>query len=91
MDVPGFILFQLAGIFTARGPLPLNVIERIVTYQGEALWKRRLGVIDPGHAYILVLGKNGRIRWRSATAFSGFEFGDLVRSVLEQLRNVRLQ
>lgn len=72
--------------------MPPYIRDRtIVTYQDEALWKQRLGVTDPGHAYVLVLGKDGQIRWRSSKAFSGFEFGGLERSVLGQLRNAGLQ
>lgn len=68
--------------------MPTYIRDRvIVTYQDEALWKRRLGVTDPEHAYVLVLGEGGQIRWRSSRAFSDVEFGGLERNVLLQLRN----
>jgi hypothetical protein len=67
--------------------MPAYVRSRIiVTYQDEALWKRRLGVTDNGHAYVLVLGENDEIRWRSTGAFNASEFGELEKTVREQLR-----
>lgn len=70
--------------------MPPYIRERtIITYKDEALWKRRLAVTDSGHAYVLVLGEDGRVRWRSSKAFNDIEFGDLERKVLGQLRTVR--
>lgn len=72
--------------------MPPYIRERtIVTYQDEALWKRRLGVTDPGRAYVLVLGEGHQILWRSSKAFTALEFDNLESSVLQQLRNARVR
>jgi len=57
----------------------------IVSYQNEELWKQRLAVADDSHAYVLLLERDGRIRWRNSGAFSDAEYTELKDKVQGQL------
>ena len=49
----------------------------IVSYENEKLWKQRLGVADDSHAYVLLLGQDGSIRWMNSSAFSDNQYKEL--------------
>lgn len=56
----------------------------IVSYVDEKLWKQRLAVANDSHAYVMLLGQDGRIRWRNSDAFSNAEYKEL-KSNLQKL------
>ncbi len=58
----------------------------MVSYQNEELWKRRLAVDDDSHAYVLLLGPDGPMRWRNSAAFSDAEYTELKNKVQEELQ-----
>ena len=57
----------------------------IVSYQNEDVWKQRLAVADESHAYVLVLGPDGHLRWRNSGAFNEAQYTELKNKVQEQL------
>jgi hypothetical protein len=61
----------------------------IVSYQNEDLWKQRLAVANDSHAYVLLLGPDGHMRWRNSGAFSDGEYTELKKRVLRELVNQR--
>lgn len=77
----GIIVSQL------KNNMPASMRDRtIVSYQNEGLWKQRLGVADDSHAYVLLLGLDGHIRWRNSDAFGDAEYTELKNKVQEQLQ-----
>ena len=59
----------------------------IVSYEDEKLWKQRLAVADDSHAYALLLGQEGRIRWMCSGAFSDANYRELSMSIQQQLHS----
>jgi ATP10 protein len=57
----------------------------IVSYQNEDVWKQRLAVADESHAYVLVLGPDGHLRWRNSGALNEAQYTELKNKVQEQL------
>lgn len=55
----------------------------IVSYENEKLWKRRLGVGDDSHAYVVLVGQDGRIRWMNAAALSDTQYKELKAKIQE--------
>lgn len=69
-----------------RSMPPSMADKTIVSYENEGSWKRRLTVVDDSHAYVLVLGPDGRVRWRNLAAFSDAAYTELKVGIQEQLR-----
>lgn len=63
-------------------PPPLHT-STIVSYENEELWKQRLNVADDGHAYVILLDKDGRIRWINSTTFSSAAYKELKGKIQE--------
>lgn len=59
----------------------------IVSYEEEKLLKQRLAVTDDSHAYVLLLGPDGCIRWRNAGAFRDAEYRELRIAIQQQFRS----
>ena len=79
----------LRGIIVSalKSNMPPSMRDRtIVSYQNEELWKRRLAVADDSHAYVLLLGPDGHMRWRNSAAFSDAEYTELKNKVQEELQ-----
>jgi hypothetical protein len=76
----------MAGI---RSSMPIAVQERtLVLYQDEEHWKLRLAVSDDKQAYMLLLGSDGRIRWKNTRMYAESEYAGL-RSEVEKLLQPR--
>ena len=67
-------------------PPPLHP-STIVSYENEKLWKR-LNVADDGHAYLILLDKDGRIRWIISTALSSAAYKDLKSKIQESAQGL---
>ena len=63
----------------------------IVSYENEKLWKQRLRVADDSHAYVLLLGPDGRIRWMNSGALGDTEYKELKTKIHDSfmLRTMR--
>jgi hypothetical protein len=60
-----------------RGTAP-DLHEHVVTvYGGTGPWKERLGVVDEDLAYLVLLDREGRIRWLHAGMFDESQLMDL--------------
>lgn len=59
----------------------------IVSYQDEKLWKQRLRVADDSHAYVLLLGQDGRIRGMNSGALSDAEYKEVKTKIEEQFQS----
>ena len=64
--------------------------KTIVCYQDEGLWKQRLAATDDSHAYVLLLGPDGRIRWRNSGPLSDTDYTKLKDEIQEQLQFANL-
>ena len=63
---------RLRGIIVSelKKNMPPSMRDRtIVLYRSEKLWKQRLAVADDSHAYVLLLGPDGHMRWRRSRCF----------------------
>jgi hypothetical protein len=79
-------LFRSMAISGMKKNMPLAVQDRaIVSYQDEAIWKQHLAVSDENRAYIVLLGPDGRIRWRNSAAFTDSEYAHLKNELEETL------
>lgn len=67
-------------------PPPLHP-STIVSYENEELWKQHLNVADDSHAYVILLDKDGRIRWMSSGSFSGAEYKELKAQIEKLIQN----
>ncbi len=80
-------LFRGMAIAGIRSSMPLSVQDRtIVLYRDESLWKKRLAVSDDSHAYVILLGKNGLIRWRNAAGFGDAGYLALKKELYDLLQ-----
>jgi hypothetical protein len=78
-DVPSFTiivlesvpkLFRGMALSGIKGSMPIAMQDRtVVLYRDETLWKQRLAFSDDSRAYVVLLGADGRIQWRSEGAF----------------------
>jgi hypothetical protein len=59
----------------------------IVSYQNEKLWKQRLRIADDSHAYVVLLGRDGSIRWMNSGALSDTEYKELNTNIQEQFQS----
>jgi len=79
-DVPSFTIIMLESVpklfrgmalSGIKGSMPIAMQDRtIVLYREETLWKQRLAFSEDSHAYVLLLGPDARIQWRSEGAFT---------------------
>ena len=58
----------------------------IVSYKDEKLWKQRLAIANDNHAYVLLLGQDGRIRGMSSGGFSEAKYDELKTKIQEQFQ-----
>ena len=80
----------LRGIIVSRlkndMPPPLRG-STIVSYENEKLWKQRLRVADDSHAYVVLFGPDGRIRWMNSRALGDTEYKELKTKIHEQFKS----
>jgi ATP10 protein len=82
------------GLLVSRiksGMSPVIQDRAVALYKDEALWKQRLNVTDDNGAYVLLLGPQGRIRWKNEGAFSDAAYAQLQGSLrmLEKDQSLR--
>lgn len=79
----------LRGVIVSRlkndMPPPLHT-STIVSYEDETLWKQRLDVVNDRRAYVILLGQDGRIRWKNSGALNNAEYKELKTKVQEQFQ-----
>jgi hypothetical protein len=84
-SAPKFVRgMALSGI--KGGMSPALQYRAVVLYQDEALWKVRLSVTDEHRVYLILLGTDGRVRWKNNTPFTDGAYIQLQKmvSMLEQ-------
>jgi hypothetical protein len=96
VTVPGYQIIELesvpkpfraVAVASMRSAMPHAVQDRtILVYQDEALWKQRLGANDDAHAYIILLGADGRIRWSNSASYSDSGYEQLKSAIEAQLQ-----
>ena len=59
----------------------------IVSYENEMSWKQRLRVADDSHAYVLLLGQNGSMRWMNSGALSDTQYNELKTKIRGQFES----
>jgi hypothetical protein len=65
-----------------RRGTPRDLHEHVITvYTGTGPWKRRLGVDDDKLAYLVLLDREGRVRWLHAGAFDEGRLGELGHAI----------
>lgn len=75
-------MFQGRALSGIRSGMPQEMQDRaILELQDEQKWRTTLGVRDDRRAYLLLLGSDGRIVWKNASAFTESDYA-LVRSRL---------
>ncbi len=80
----------LRGVIVSKlkSDMPPSLHEStIVSYENEQLWKQRLNVANDSHAYVILLGQDGRIRWRNSGAFNNAEYEELKTKIQEQFQS----
>lgn len=69
-----------------KNSIPPSLHSRtIVSYENEQLWKERLGVANDSHAYVLLLGQDGSIRWMNSGAFSDTQYKELTTKIQDRV------
>ena len=64
-------LFRGRALSGIKSGIPSSIQDQtVVLYKDEELWKRRLDVTDENCAYLLLLGPDGLIRWKTTACFS---------------------
>jgi hypothetical protein len=64
-------LFRGMALSGIKSSMPSSMQDRtVVLYRDEALWKQRLDFSADNHAYVVLIGSDGRIAWRSEAAFT---------------------
>ena len=79
-DVPSFTIIMLESVpklfrgmalSGIKGSMPIAMQDRtLVLYRDETLWKQRLAFSEDSRAYVILLGPDGGIAWKSEGAFS---------------------
>jgi hypothetical protein len=95
-DVPRFTiivlesvpkLFRGMALSGIKSSMPSSMQDRtIVLYRDETLWKQRLAVSEDNRAYVLLLGSEARIQWRSESAFTEDAYAQLKDQLARTLR-----
>jgi len=70
---------------TKKDMPPAAQDRSIAMEKDEDLWKERLGFTDSDHAYLFLLGPDGKIRWKNSGPFTESEYAALKKE-LTQLR-----
>ncbi|MGA3372329.1 MAG: hypothetical protein ABSC48_11285 [Terracidiphilus sp.] len=85
-SAPRFIRgFIVSGI---RKDMPASLQSgAIVSYENEKLWKQRLAVTDDKHAYVLLLGRDSRIRWMNPGGFGDADYRKLATEIQKQIQS----
>ncbi len=62
--------------------MPPTAQERCIAMEkDEDLWKKRLGFTDSDHAYLFLLGPDGKIRWKNSGPFAESEYAALKKEL----------
>lgn len=96
-DVPSFTIIMLESVpklfrgmalSGIKGSMPIAMQDRtLVLYRDETLWKQRLAFSEDNHAYVLLLGPDGRIAWKSEGAFTEAAYMQLRNQLSGMLRS----
>jgi hypothetical protein len=81
--MPGY-LRPMAGMITGgmRKGTPPPLHDRVMTVWGQAGdWRRRLEVRDGNAAYLVLIDREGRVRWRSASPLDDAKWSELNAAV----------
>jgi hypothetical protein len=71
-------LFRGMALSGIKGSMPGSMQDRtMVLYRDETLWKQRLAFSMDNRAYVILLGPDGRIAWRSEGAFAEAAYAQL--------------
>lgn len=69
-----------------RRGTPAALHENVLTvWHDVEAWKRRLSVVDPDLAYVVVLDRDGRVRWHGASGADRARLGE-VTGEIQRLR-----
>jgi hypothetical protein len=96
-DVPSFTIIMLESVpklfrgmalSGIKGSMPIAMQDRtLVLYHDDTLWKQRLAFSVDNHAYVLLLGPDGRIAWKSEGAFTEAAYMQLRNQLSGMLRS----
>jgi hypothetical protein len=99
-DVPSFTiivlesvpkLFRGMALSGIKGSMPIAMQDRtVVLYRDETLWKQRLAFSEDSRAYVILLGPDGRIAWKSEGAFTEAAYMKLKHQLSGMLRSPNL-
>lgn len=68
-------MFRGRALSGIKSGMPQEMQDRaVLLFRDEQRWRRTLGVTDDHRAYVLLLGQNGRVVWKNATAFSESDY-----------------
>jgi hypothetical protein len=71
-------LFRGMALSGIKGSMPIAMQDRtLILYRDETLWKQRLAFSVESRAYVLLLGPDARIDWRSEGAFTEAAYAQL--------------
>jgi hypothetical protein len=64
-------LFRGLAVSSIKSSMPVPMQGRtIILYSDEKVWKQRVAFSEDSHAYVILLGPDGRVRWNSKGAFT---------------------
>jgi ATP10 protein len=66
-----------------KGMSPAAQDRCIAMEKDEDIWKQRIGFTKDDWAYVFLLGPDGRIRWRSSSAFTDAEYAALKKELAQ--------
>jgi hypothetical protein len=66
-----------------KGMSPAAQDRCIAMEKDEDIWKQRIGFTTDDRAYVFLLGRDGRIRWRSSGAFTDSEYANLKKELAQ--------
>jgi len=71
----------------SKKDMPQQVQDRCIAMENdEDLWKQRLGFTDSDHAYLFLLGPDGKIRWKNSGPFTESGYATLKRELAQMPR-----
>ncbi len=95
-DVPRFTIIMLESVpklfrgmalSGIKSSMPIAMQDRtLVLYRDETLWKQRLAFSEDSHSYVILLGPDGRISWKSEGAFAEAGYAQLRSQLSAMLR-----
>jgi hypothetical protein len=66
--------------------MPSAAQDRCIAMEkDEDLWKQRLGFTDSDHAYLFLLGPDGKIRWKNSGQFTESDYAALKKELTQLL------